>query len=227
MAKYNRKGAEAYLYAIMDKMDDSGRNTTNLRNIFSKMPDDKFLAIMQAIRERKHFLPFILDNLSSPKINLRFINRFATKELKIQLRQRVRYRNPETGEYYWSNTARWVLDIPVRRLIQSIENKMSVSTSKQVNAATNQPVGDNKAVSISAPESLILDGQGFRNTVTELMVVRGGDMSAKHAMEQSIRQSGGASLNTALAYGEGAKAVRTVSHQLTAMHWRNNLADKS
>ena len=50
-------------------------------------------------------------------------------------------------------------------------------------------------------------------------------MRAKHALDQSIRQSGGASLNTVMVYGEGAKAVATVSHQLTAMHWRNNLKE--
>ena len=68
-------------------------------------------------------------------------------------------------------------------------------------------------------------GQVFRAAVDEFIVVLCVDMLAKHALDQSIRQSGGASLNTVMVYGEGAKAVATVSHQLTAMHWRNNLKE--
>lgn len=223
--KYDRKGAEAWMLDFVKKFDSSGRNYENLKNIYAGMTDDQFLIMMQHIRDRKAFTPFIYDNKTDNHIDLKFVEAFGNKTLGIKYRQRIRYKDKRTGEYSWSNTSRWVLDVPVRRLIQSIENKISVSTSKQVNAATNQPVGDNKSASISGPESLILSGQGFDAALNEFMVIRGGDMRAKHALDQSIRQSGGASLSTVNIYGEGAKAVATVSHQLTAMHWRNNLRE--
>lgn len=210
---------------FMKKFDPSGRNYENLKNIYSKMSDEQFLAMAVAIRAGLAHTPMIYDHESDNHLDLKTIETFGKKTLGIQYRQRIRYKDKRTGEYNWSNTKRWVLDVPVRRLIQSIENKISVSTSKQVNAATNQPVGDNKSSSISGPESLILSGQGFNAALNEFMVVRGGDLRAKHALEQSIRQSGGASLNTVMVYGEGAKAVATVAHQLTAMHWRNNLRE--
>ena len=223
--KFNRKAAEEFMLDFIKKFDKSGRNYENLKTIYSKMSDAQFLAMATAIKEKKAHTPFIHDNNTDKSIDLPYIEKFGNKMLGISYRQRVRYRDSRTGEYNWSNSARWVLDIPVRRLIQSIENKISVSTSNQVNAATNQPVGDNKSSSISGPESLILSGQGFDAALNEFMVARGGDLRAKHALEQSIRQSGGASLNTVMVYGEGAKAVSTVAHQLTAMHWRNNLRE--
>lgn len=210
---------------FMKKFDPSGRNYENLKNIYSKMSDEQFLEMATAIRDGLAHTPMIYDHETDNYLNMEKIEAFGKKTLGIKYRQRIRYKDKRTGEYSWSNTPRWVLHVPVRRLIQSIENKISVSTSKQVNAATNQPVGDNKSASISGPESLILSGQGFDAALNEFMVVRGGDLKAKHAMEQSIRQSGGASLNTVMVYGEGAKAVATVSHQLTAMHWRNNLRE--
>lgn len=223
--KYNRKAAEQWMLDFMSKFDKSGRNTENLKNIFAKMNDAQFLEMMTAIRSGKAHTPMIYDHETDSSLDLKFIESFGSKTLGIQYRQRIRYKDKRTGEYSWSNSKRWVLDVPVRRLIQSIENKISVSTSKQVNAATNQPVGDNKSASISGPESLILSGQGFNAALDEFMVARGGDLRAKHALEQSIRQGGGASLATVMVYGEGAKAVATVSHQLTAMHWRNNLKE--
>lgn len=210
---------------FMKEFDPTGRNYENLKAIYASMSDAQFLKMAEMIRDGEAFTPFIYDWQTDETIDLKYVENFGRKFFGIKYRQRIRYKNKETGEYYWSNSERWALDIPVRRLIQSIENKISVSTSKQVNAATNQPVGDNKSASISGPESLILVGQGFNAAVNEFMVVRGGDMRAKHALDQSIRQGGGASLNSVMQYGEGAKAVATVSHQLTAMHWRNNLKE--
>ena len=223
--KFNRKKAQDWMLNFMKEFDPTGRNYENLKTIYASMTDDQFLKMAEAVRDGKAYTPFIYDHKTENRLNLKYVENFGRKFFGIKYRQRIRYKNKITGEYYWSNSEMWTLDVPVRRLIQSIENKISVSTSKQVNAASNQPVGDNKSASISGPESLILVGQDFRAAVDEFMVVRGGDMRAKHALDQSIRQSGGASLNTVMVYGEGAKAVATVSHQLTAMHWRNNLKE--
>lgn len=223
--KFNRKAAEQWMLEFMKVLDPSGRNVENLKNIYAGMTDAQFQTMMERIRAGEIHTPMIYDHQTDEKIDLTHVTKVGEKNLGIKYRQRIRYRDPETGEYSWSNSERWVLAIPIRRLIQSIENKISVSTSKQVNVATNQPVGDNKSASISGPESLILSGQGFDAALNEFLVVRGGDLRAKHALEQSIRQSDGASLNTVMVYGEGAKVVSTVSHQLTAMHWRNNLKE--
>lgn len=223
--KFHRKEAEAWMLDFIKKFDKTGRSYENLKAIYASLTDEQFYQMMLAIKEKRANTPFIYDHLTDESMNLDYVASFGEKFFGIKYRQRIRYINKQTGEYYWSNSARWVIDVPVRRLIQSIENKISVSTSKQVNAATNQPVGDNKSASISGPESLILIGQGFDAAVREFMVVRGGDMRAKNALDQSIRQSGGASLAATMMYGDGAKAVATVSHQLTAAHWRNNLKE--
>lgn len=226
MAKFNRKAAEEFMIKFLSDFDKSGRNAENMKKVYASMSDAQFHEMMLKIGEGKAHTPFIYDFDTDNSIDLKYVCSFGEKYFGIKYRQKVRYKHPVTGEYYWSNSERWVLDVPVRRLIQSIENKISVSTSKQVNIATNQPVGDNKGASISGPEALILVGQGFNASVNEFMVVRGGDLKAKHAMEQSILSTGGASLDVSMRYGEGAKAVQTVSHQLTAMHWRNNLKER-
>lgn len=225
ITKKSIAAAQAWMIDFVNKLDPSGRNGENLKKLYSQMSEAKFLEMVQQIRDKQTNTPFILDHLSDPKMDIEFVNKIANKELGISLRQRVRFQNPKTKEFYWSNDPLWVVDVPVRRLIQSVENKISYSTSNQVDAATHQPVGNAKASSFSAPQCLILEGQGFEATTTEFMVARGGDLAVKHAMDQSIRQSGGASLNVILRYGQGAKATKFVSHQLTAMHWRNNLAE--
>ena len=223
-SKQTIQAAKAYMIAFVNKLDPSGRNGENLKRLYDGMTDAKFLEVAEQIRNKQTSTPFIYDHLTSNKINLTHVTNVVEKELGIKLRQRIRFQNPKTKEFYWSNEPVWVLDCPVRRMIQSIENKISFAETKQMDAATHQPVGGAKASSISAPEALILEGQGFEATTAEFLVVRGGDLGAKHAMDQSIRTSGGASLNVVMQYGQGAKASKYVSHQLTAMHWRNNLA---
>lgn len=224
MAKLgNRKAAETHMLSVMNLLDPTGRNTANLKAIYAGMSDAEFDTMITQVRNKKASTPYILDHKASSKIDLEYIIKTAEKNLGVKYRQKVRFKEESTGEMYWSNDEFLILDVPVRRLIQSIENKISIASGAQVDAATNQVAGAGKGSGFSAPEALIIEGQGMVQTAREFVVVRGGDAKAKQALDASIRTTNSASLHTVMTYGEGAKAPRTVSHQLTAMHWKNNL----
>lgn len=221
-----RKDAEAVIYSLLDRIDPSGHNTKLLKEQFGNLSDTQFKEYVQAVADKKAFIPIVLDNMNGSQITFEN-NKKLAEELGISFYQRIKLYDEAVGVWYTSFYESWVADLPVRRQSEMLESKISLPDDhKHIDDYTDQPVGDSKGSSMSAPESLILIGKGAESSVTEFVAVRGGDLAAMRTMEQSIHETGGASLKHAIDTGTGAKASRTLSTFLFGMHFDNNLVEK-
>lgn len=221
----SRAEAEALAIKLINKVDRSGKSGASLQAQFQAMTNAQFESFAQAMEAKKAFLPILMDNLQGNQIT--FENNLKVgKELGVEFFQRVEMFDSTLGLYYWSNDCYLVCDVPFRRMAQTLESKISLpDDNKHVDDLTDQPTGVSKGSSMSAPETLIIIGQGAEKAALELVSVRGGDLAAMRAMEQSIHDTGGASLEHSLARGEGAKSTATLSTMLAGMHFDNNLVE--
>ena len=117
-----------------------------------------------------------------------------------------------------------VIDIPVRRQVQTSESSISVPGTKvTTDDLTNQPVGDANKARITTPEISGLSARDMKATLHEFLSVRGGNLKAMNTLDRDIIESGHGSLEAVLADGSRAKITDSLSTILTSMHIENNI----
>ena len=80
---------------------------------------------------------------------------------------------------------------------QEWDKKLSVpARDKTVDALSGQVVGEDKACSISAPEIQSLGVRGLKNTMLEVVKVRGGDVTAYGDFKRQMQENGRVTLQS-------------------------------
>lgn len=224
MAHGNRKAAEAEILKWVSEIDPSGTNTKLYKEVhFPRMTDDQFDRFMDAIEEGRDYVSVTAPNLTGCKINVANNLRVA-KLMGHKFFHRVWKTDPTTGETFLSNQHYLVLQLPFRRQIQTLENKISIpEDNKHIDDLTDQPTGVSKGSSMSAPETLALLAQGCDAGLEELVHYRGGDLKGMVAMDRQLHESGRVSMRALNVLGTRAKASITLSSFLKGMHLDNNL----
>ena len=223
MAK-NRKAAEAEILKWVSKLDPTGVNAKMYKEeIFPALTNEAFDKWMNMINEGKDYIFLNIPNLTGSKVSVAN-NLKVAAEMGVKLFQRIIQTDPVTGKRYMGVKKYLIIDLPVRRQIQMISNKISVQDADvKYNDLTGQVSGSNKGASISYPETLVLYSQGLDASVTEFLKVRGGDMKASRVITDTIINQGEASLGLVDNLGTRAKSSDTLSTYLKAMHISNNI----
>lgn len=221
----NRKAATAVAIKYIAMIDPGGKNTKVLGEMLNALDDKQFKLLVDQIAEGKAHLPIIMTNLNGNRITVENNLKIASK-FGVELFQRVKIYDDNIKRYYWTNHKYLIGYAPVRRMIEMLDSKISLPDDhRHIDDYSDQPTGVSKGSSISAPESQILRGEGYKATATELVGPRGGDTQALRALEQSIHSTGGASLEHVLGMGKGAKINYTLSAVLAGMHYDNNMVE--
>lgn len=196
--------------------------SVQLRKDLEELDDAAFDKFMADIRDGKNYIPFVAPGFKDHGVTLR--NNFAVAEkLGVQFFQPVKYEDRSTGVMYWTKPA-LILDLPVKRQIQTREAGISVAGSKMsTDDMTDQVVGDSKASSVTSPESSGALARGTVNILAEFMGPRGGNLAANRTFEKDLMQTGRGSIHAAMRDGSRAKATDTFSVILKCMHFKNNL----
>lgn len=194
----------------------------SLREDLEALSDDDFHQFMLDIKARKNYIPFVAPGFKDHGVTLR--NNFAVAEsLGVQFFQPILYTDRATGVKFYTEPA-LILDLPLKRQIQTRESGISVPGSKMItDDMTDQVVGDAKASSITSPESTGAIARGMTNILGEFMGVRGGNLQANRTFERDLMQTGRGSLHAAMRDGSRAKASDTFSVILKCMHFKNNI----
>jgi hypothetical protein len=117
-----------------------------------------------------------------------------------------------------------ILELPWRRQIQTLTNKMSVPMNNDhIDELTGQPTGESKGSALTYPELQLLFSEQRDQSILELMKVRGGDQESYHRLEEQIIQTGSAKLSDVIVDGSRAKSTDTLKVLLNAAHIGNNL----
>lgn len=224
MAHGNRKAAEAVILKWIDQIDPSGTNSKLYKEVhFSKMDDATFDRYMKAIEEGRDYVSITAPNLSPVKITMEN-NLKVAREMGFKFFHRIWKTDITTGETFLTNQHYLVVMLPIRRQIQTLENKISIpEDNKHIDDLTDQPTGVSKGSSISAPETLALLAQGCDASLDELVHYRGGDLKGMVNMDRMLHETGRASMKTLDVLGTRAKTSVTLSNFLKGMHLDNNL----
>lgn len=221
MAK-NRKAAQEVILRMVKDLDPSGKNTAVYEDAFKRMNDAQFDNWMQAIEKNQDFVSLIVDNNNNNKVTIEN-NLKVAKKWGVKLFQRLWLTDPNTGMTYLTPLEYLVLHLPVRRQIQTLENKVSIpEDNKHVDEMTGQPTGPSKGSSISFPELQVLYGRGLDWSIQELIKFRGGDEKGMRELEKSVISSGGVSLEALKQLGTRNRSTVTLSIFLKGMMLDNN-----
>ena len=219
----NRKAAEAVILHWIAKIDPSGANNELMQQQFARMNDEQFNEWMETIRRKEDTIAMVAPNLDKGRRMSTANNLAVAPEMGVEFFQQVWKTDPHTGEQWLTPIKYLVCHVPVRRQIQTRENKMAVpKDNSKVDESTGQVTGDSGKSSISSPEMLVLVSSGLYKTVEEFMKVRGGDETALRFSDLSILNTGGVSLNQIGKLGTRAKSTSTFATFLRGMHFDTN-----
>lgn len=224
MAGGNRKAAEKVALEWIDAIDPSGKNGELYRKeIFPSMSDEAFDNWITALESKQEFLTMQYCNLTNSAITTEN-NLKVAKEKGVKIFQRVRVTDPVTGQVVINSKPVPVLHLPVRRLAQTLDEKMAYAEDNiHLDELSGQVTGVSKASAISTPELSIWLGYGLDDAAMEFFKYRGGDEKAYRAMERMISETGDSDMDVLEPYTDKSKINYSIADLLRAMHIDNNL----
>lgn len=221
MAK-NRKKAEEFLLKVVKDGDPTGRSLTLVKEQISKMDDKRFGEFIERIRSKKEFIPLIVDNHTERALTTEQALDLCEK-YNIQIFQRFWYHHPVVGVKVLSNHKVPFIHMMIRRQIETLMNKMSVSEDNAtVDTLTGQPI--NGASATTQPESLVYLEKGLDASLVEKLKYRGGDVEGGRLFDQSLIETG--KVSTTQLYEQHnttTRGVQTADIYLTSAHYETNL----
>lgn len=219
--KDRRAAVEARIYQTLNDMDPSGENADRFKAMFAKMSHAEFTTWMEELRDGKRQIVLYAPNM---KKNLRVQNLLkAAKRLNVKLFEKIKIWDPVGKRYFTTPNEYLILPLPVRRLKQYLDDKISVPESdKKLDLFTGQVVKPDKGSSVSMTEMQTMVSKGLLNTVTELMTIRGGNPTAYAAFTSSLEETGSSSLGE-IDPAHRVRSAEVASVYLTAMHIDNTL----
>lgn len=222
MSKKDRKAATDVLLKGLALLDPSGTNARLTKEFLDGLSNQQFHNLVEAYRAKVDFPAIVAPNLNkSVKISVENNLKVAPK-FGVEFFQQVWIRDPMSKVKYLSPQKYLIIDLPVRRQIQTREAKMSVPKNRRtVDDLTNQVTGASASASISQPETLVKIAKGQVRAAEEMLKVRGGDLQALNYADQQTFATGGFSLDVIAELDSRAKAADTLSTYLLTMHYDN------
>lgn len=208
---------------LKEKGGDVTRNQDLYKELFATMSDEEFDKMMVRIRDKETFFPLFVPNMDDMRIDPDLVMEYG-KELGAKFFHRIIFIDPLTGMEVMSEKEHLCLYQSTRRQSQHLEYKISTSENdKKVDVLTGQATGDSKSASMSQPEILILGNKGHVKAAVELVNVKGGNDKAYQNMIKQISETGGFSVEAAIADESRPKVVASVAKFLRGAHIDNNV----
>lgn len=218
-----RKKVQDRILSVVKKADPSGNNVKRYEELFDRLDDKQFDHWMQELRENRNNrkLTLFAPNLKNP---LKVDNLLkAADALALNLFQRIRMYDPISKRFYLTPKTYLILDLPVRRLKQSLEDKMSIPTSdRRVSQLTGQVIKPDASSSVSMVEQQIMSSKGLVRVPTELANIRGGNIEGYAAFVSSIEETGQGNISE-IDPSTRPRSADTVHSLFEAMHLENTL----
>jgi hypothetical protein len=217
-----RQAVEDYLQRHLTGIDPTGTNAKRYAAAFAKMNDAEFHKFVDEIRTGVRTLKLYTPNMV---VRLRLENIVAVaKAIECKLFQRLKLWDPNARRFYLTPRRYPIFLLPVRRLKQYLQDKMSVPESDTTtDLFTGQVVRPDKGSSISTTEMQTYASKGLTNALVELTNVRGGNVTAYAAFKAQLEETGSAQLGTTAPTGKIRSAVMGQVF-LQSMMLDNNLA---
>lgn len=222
--KGNRKAAEAEALAWVRDVDLSGKTVKWYQERFAQMTDTQFEKWIDDLENGRDYLCIISDNMNGNNVSVENNLKVAEKR-GVPMFERIWLVDPKSGFRYLSNVPYPIGYLPIKRQIESIENKRSIPkiSSKKKDDLTGQVSGEAAAMALSQPETQILYAMGLEAVIVESLKYRGGDIKGGEEFDRSLLETGEVSINNLLQTDTKVKSSETLKAFLTGMNYDNNL----
>lgn len=226
----NRKKAESYiLKKIGEHCKGDQFNIDRYKKLFKRLSDKEFEEYMKRLATGDIYLELVVEHEGNFAMDVEH-NFKMMESMGRSFHERLIYGESGSkadGTYrpaYKTPNTYLVVDMPYRRTAQLVSKKIAIPKNNHtVDMLTGQVTGESKAASLSMNEAQMLLAMGLYKTVEELEKVRGGDMGAARAYEESIARTGQASLESVKRFGTGTTSTQTLKNYLLAAHLKNTL----
>lgn len=194
-AKTKRAKIEKLIMDRVNGIDPSGDNAKRYKEFFSTLSDQKFAEYMEILRKGDIQVNVVMPNMTKPMKISNLIK--AADDAGVKIAHRLWLYDKVSGRKYLTNEKYLVLTLPVRRAQQEWDKKLSVpERDKTIDSMTGQVMRGDDSCALSAPEIQSLGVRGLTATLTELIKVRGGDVTAYGDFKRQMQENGEARLST-------------------------------
>lgn len=216
-----RKRTEAYILEHMGHIDKTGANTKYYQQLFEKMSDADFDQWMHWLKNNDTVLVAYFPNMKS-KITVPDLLE-ECKRLGIKLFTRLKLWDEVTQSYYITPKEYMMLQLPVRRMSQFIDHKLTVPESDQrIDLLSGQVMKPDQASSLSQVEVQTLYARGLTNSILELIKYRGGDLTAMSDYKRELEEQGQTSV--AKDTGSIVRSAVVLDVLLSGVHIESNIS---
>lgn len=216
-----RKSVQDKIYKVMNQLDPSGKNKKIYEDMFAKMSDKDFDDYMKRIRSGEDVLHLYAANLVDDLPVAHVAN--VAKANNVKIFERIRMYDVVNDCYYYTPKEYAVLQLPIRRMVQFADHKLTIAEGdSRVDMLTGQVVKPDKGAGLSEPESRILHGFGFKNTLRELNKFRGGDLVAFAEYKRELEETGKTIVDRET--GTKVRSAITIDLYYSGIHIESNVS---
>lgn len=218
-----RKKVIDYICKYMKKLDPSGDNEKIWKDKLEKMSDKQFSEFMDKIKNKEKNLFFYLPNMKKNLTTSEIIE--IADELKLDFFEQIYIEDISTKRKFLTPQKYFIIDLPIRRAKQYLFGKISIPDSdRKIDVMTGQVIKPDKGSRLSLIETQILMNKNLRNSILELIKVRGGDVNTYNEYKNRILNEGSVRLDE-LESNTYPRSAVMLSVILKCMHIDNNLIE--
>ena len=214
-----RKKVQDYIIAKMQAMEASGANAERYKKMFNAMSDKEFDDWMKDIKSGEEILTFYAPAIKS-HIKMEDLLKVA-RDVGVNLFTRLKLWDEPTQSYYITPHKYLVLQLPVRRMSQFVDHKLSVAEGdSRIDMLSGQVTKPDKGSAHSQLEAQALYARGLDKTNLELIKFRGGDVTAFAEYKRELEETGKTTIGKDT--GSVARSAVVLDQFLSGMHIESN-----
>ena len=184
-----RKKITQLICKVIDTIDVSKQNGDRYRQFLSDMSKPAFTKYMNYIKEGKVQIYIVAPNLEIVLDTRNLLK--AAKIMNTTLFSKLYIKDQETGKTFLTNEKYPILQLPIRRMEQFLDNKLKVpNDDKSIDGLTGQVSGADSKSSLSAQESRVIHARGLDKSLLELLKIRGGDVATYGEFRRQLEETG-------------------------------------
>lgn len=219
------EGRKAFMAVWLKRLEqmlpDSG-NVEMYTKLLNNYSDEEFGEMIKMMQEGKLTLPVIAPNLKDIKVENSRLEALG-KELGHSFYQNITITDQKDTDVTIQTPKRaMVVRVPIRRQLQTGDNKLGVPTHADViDDSTGQVTGDSKGGAMSLAETRNLEAKGLDSVVYEYLSPLGGNNEAYQIMEDLIIEKGNVTIDE-IQTDERPAVIDTVDVLFSSAHIKGN-----
>lgn len=218
----SRKEMEEELFTFIEEISDKS-NSDRYRKVFKEMNDSEFNIFVDRVEAGKINLAVVqptgIKNTVTVEKTLAVAEKYG-----IKLLDKVVFKDDAP---YIPNLEMSILRLPDKRTVQTLASKIGVpEDSKTIDTITGQVTGKSSSSKITLPEAQLLDSLGLKDSLIELMKIRGGDQGALRTYNAMLENQGSANQEIINRFGTGVVSGKVLEAMFNSMLLDINLTNK-